>query len=123
VNKFAAHIQAKSSQPTDIGSEVDKWLRSKTSHHSSAKHYWKDISVFGQFTVLSKIARGIYAIPRANGECERDFSDLTLLLDKRRRRMKKSTIERRLWLKLNRGLWDPNPDFCLFSRRRNGGWE
>ena len=49
-------------------------------------------------------------IEHSNVLCETDFSPLALLLSPLRRSMKMKTVERKMWLMLNKDLWHPLPD-------------
>lgn len=98
-----------------------RWARESLSHEPAIDFWHHQFNLRKSkplYLYLPLVALAIFGIPRSSAECERDFSILGLLLNKFRMKMAPETIKRKIFLALNKDLWEPNPELANFARMK-----
>jgi hypothetical protein len=97
-----------------LNDELEVWKKVELCESTQAD-FWKAQlnSTCPRFKALPRVARAVLGVPNTSTECERDFSAVKRLLSDQRKGMDTATVERKLFLMLNKRVWEANPGVHL----------
>ena len=97
-----------------LNDELEAWKKVELCESTQAD-FWKAQlnSTCPRFKALPRVARAVLGLPNTSAECERDFSAVKRLLSDQRKGMDTATVERKLFLMLNKRMWEANPGVHL----------